>query len=147
MLINMGNNLSNFLRLPKAPSRTLRSKYVSSNETRPLGYLVSTPKALRILFTHKIRDARVQHLLAQWACILLALIGAGICGFFLVPTFWAVGAFAPGIFLFALLLSIGAGDLFLKFALEDKGFFEMATKSNALSVFEDEDQSLPQPGM
>jgi len=83
--------------------------------------------------------------LAQSACILLALIGAGICGFFLVPTFWAVGAFAPAIFLFALFLSIGAGDLFLKFALEDKGFFEMATKSNALNVFEDEDQSLPQP--
>jgi len=57
----------------------------------------------------------------------------------------AVGAFAPAIFLFALFLSIGAGDLFLKFALEDKGFFEMATKSHALSVFEDQDQSLPQP--
>ena len=83
--------------------------------------------------------------MAQWACILLALIAAGICGFFLVPTFWAVGAFAPAIFLFALFLSIGAGDLFLKFALEDKGFFEMATKSHALSVFEDQDQSLPQP--
>src|SRR5271165_6854649 len=100
MLINMGNNLSNFLRLPKVPTRTLRSKYVSSNETRPLGYLVSTPKAIRILFTHKIRDARVQLILAQWACILLALIAAGICGFFLVPTFWAVGALCPRHFAF-----------------------------------------------
>src|ERR1700730_9171489 len=133
MLINMGNNLSNFLRLPKAPSRTLRSKYVSSNETHPLGYLVSTPKALRILFTHKNRDVRIKHLLSKWACSLRALIGPGICGFFLVPTFWAAGAFAPAIFLFALFLSIGSGDLFLKFAMEDKGFFEMATKSNALS--------------
>src|ERR1700730_13079301 len=104
MLINMGNNLSNFLRLPKAPSRTLRSKYVSSNETHPLGYLVSTPKALRILFTHIIREVRVQHLLSQWACIFLALIEAGICGYFLILTFWVVGAFAPAIFLFALFL-------------------------------------------
>ena len=148
MLINIESNPSNLLPLPKAitRTRTLRREYVSSNETHALGYLVSTPKALRILFTHKILDARVQHLLALWACTLSALIAASICGFCLVPTFWAVGALAPAIFLFALFLSIGAGDLFLKFALEDKGFFEMATKSHALSVFEDEDQSLPQPG-
>ncbi len=55
-------------------------------------------------------------------------------------------AFASAIFLFALFITIVAGDLFLQFALEDKGFFEMATKSHALSVFEDQDQSLPQPG-
>ena len=118
----------------------------SSFETGPLGYLVSTPKALRILLTHKIRDTRFQHLLSQWACILLAFVGVGVCGFFLIPTFWAVGAFTPAIFLFALFISIGAGDLFLRFALEDKRFFEMATKSHALSVFEDQDQALPQPG-
>jgi hypothetical protein len=117
-----------------------------SFETRPLGYLVRTRKALRILLTHKIRDARLHHLLAQWACILLAFIGAGICGFFLIPIFWAVGAFVPAIFLFALFISIGAGDLFLQFALEDERFFELATKNDALSVFKDEDQSLPQPG-
>jgi hypothetical protein len=118
----------------------------SSFETGPLGYLVSTRKALRILLTHKIRDARLQHLLAQWAGILLAFIGVGICGFFLIPIFWAVGTFVPGIFLFALFISIGAGDLFLQFALEDERFFELATKNNALSVFKDSDQSLPQPG-
>jgi hypothetical protein len=56
---------------------------------------------------------------------------ASICGFFFLPTFWAVGAFAPSIFLFVLFLLIGADDLFLQFALEDEGFFEMATKSNA----------------
>ena len=118
----------------------------SSFKTGPLGYLVSTPKALRILLTQKIRDARFQHLLAKWTCILLAFIGVAICGFLLIPTFWAVGAVAPAIFLFALFISIGAGDLFLQFALEDERFFEMATKSHALSVFEDHDQALPQPG-
>jgi hypothetical protein len=117
----------------------------SSCETGPLGYLVCTPKALPILLTHKIRDARLQYLLAQSACILLAFSGVGICGFFLIPIFWAVGAFASAIFLLALFISIGTGDLFLQFALEDNEFFEMATESNALSVFEDQDQSLPQP--
>jgi hypothetical protein len=123
----------------------LHTKLIFAHESGPLGYLVSTPKALRILLTHKIRDARLQHLLAQWACMLLALIGGGACGLFLAPTFWTLGAFAPSIFLFALSLSIGAGNLFLQFALEDERFFEMATKNAALSVFEDEDQSLPQP--
>ncbi len=121
----------------------MRSKLLSNEETGPLSYLVSTPKALRILLTYKIRDARFQYLLAQWTCLFLSLIGLGVCGFFLVPTFWAVGAFAPAIFLFALLLSIGAGDLFLKFALEDSRFFEMAMQSDALSVFKDDEQSLP----
>jgi len=73
------------------------------------------------------------------------MIACGVCGLFLVPTFWAVGAFAPAIFLFGLLFSIGAGDLFLKFALEDERFFEMAIEDHALSVFEDTDQSMPQP--
>jgi hypothetical protein len=126
-------------------TKMLRSKSISAQETAPLGYLVSTPKALRILLTHRMRDARLQRLLAQSACIFLALIGAGVCGFLLIPTFWAVSVFAPGIFLFALFISVGAGDLFLEFALEDERFFEMATQNNALSVFEDEDQSLPQP--
>jgi hypothetical protein len=63
----------------------------------------------------------------------------------LVPTFWAVSAFTPLLFLVALVLSIGAGDLFLQFAMEDDRFFDVATKSHALSVFEDNDQSLPQP--
>jgi hypothetical protein len=126
-------------------AKMLRTQLIFAHESGPLGYLVSTPKALRILLTHKIRDARLQHLLAQWACMLLALVGGGFCGFFLAPSFWTLGAFAPSIFLFALSLSIGAGDLFLQFALEDERFFEMATENDALSVFEDENQSLPQP--
>jgi len=127
------------------PTNMLRSKLISVHPKSPLGYLVNTRKALRILLTHKIRDTRFQQLLARWVCTLLPIISFGICGFFLVPTFWAVSVFAPAMFLFALFLSVGAGDLFLKFALEDERFFDVATKNHALSVFEDNDQSLPQP--
>jgi hypothetical protein len=127
------------------PTIMFRSKLISARPRGPLGYLVNTPKALRILLTHKLSDTRFQHLLVRSVCLLLPIIGFGICGFYLVPTFWAVSAVTPVIFLFVLFLSIGAGDLFLQFALEDDRFFEVATKNRALSVFEDDDQSLPQP--
>ena len=136
---------TNVLRSSKARPQMLSAKSVPAPEKGPLSYLVNTPAALRLLWTYKIQDAKCQHLLLQLIFLLLALLGCGICGFFIVPTFWAVGAFAPGIMAFGLLISIGAGDLFLKYALEDKGFFQMATQSHALSVFVDEDQSLPQP--
>jgi len=123
----------------------LRSKLLPTHQKGPLSYLVHTRKALRILLTQKIRDGRLQRLLAQLACILLVMIVCGVCNFFLVPTFWAVGAFGPAILLFGLLLSIEAGDLFLKFALEDERFLKMAIENHALSVFEDTDQSMPQP--
>jgi hypothetical protein len=120
-------------------------KFIFLYETGPLGYLISMRKALAILLAHKIRDARFQRLLAQWACALLALLGAGACGFSLLPTSWAAGVFAPSLCLFAIVLWLGAGDLFLEFALEDERFFEIATRNNALTVFEDEDGLLAQP--
>jgi hypothetical protein len=121
-------------------------RFVSVYQTGPLAYLISTRKALRILLAHKMRDARFQRLLGQWMGSLLALIVAVVCAFFLVPAFWALGAFAPAICLFALFISLEVGDFFLQLALEDERFFEMATQSDALLVFEDDDQSLPQPG-
>jgi len=127
------------------PHIMLRRKLIATHPKGPLGYLVHTPTALRILLTHKFRDPRFQRLLARSICLLLAIFGCCLCGFSLIPTFWAVSAFTPLLFLAALVLSIGAGDLFLQFALEDDRFFEMATKSHALSVFRDDDQSLPQP--
>jgi hypothetical protein len=135
----------NILRSSKGLAQMLPANLVPAPEKGPLSYLINTPAALRLLWTYKIRDTRCQRLLVQLTLILLALLGSGICGFFIVPTFWAVGAFAPGIVAFGLLISIGAGDLFLKYALEDKRFFQMATQSHALSVFVDEDQSMPQP--
>jgi len=120
-------------------------KFIFLYETGPLGYLISTRKALRILLTYKMRDARFQRLLANGACALLALIGVAACGFSLMPVFWVAGVFAPGMCLSTMVLWLGAGDLFLQFALEDERFFEVATRSNALTVFEDEEELLPQP--
>jgi hypothetical protein len=126
---------------PKMFHRNLPSLHEARGS---LAYSVCTSKALRILLTHKIRDARLQHLLALWTFVFMGLTAVGVCGMTMVPPFWAVGAFAPGMALFALFLSIGAGDLFLQFALEDERFFEMATETQALSVFQD-DESLSQP--
>ena len=84
--------------------------------------------------------------LLKWAGALLAAVAAGICGFNLMPMFLATGVFTPAVFLIALLLWLEAGDIFLKFALEDERFYNLATKSHALNVFEDTDLSLPQPG-
>jgi len=53
--------------------------------------------------------------------------------------------FAQGVCLFAVSLWLGAGDLLLEFALEDRRFFELATDCRALSILEDPDPSLPQP--
>ncbi|HXQ02162.1 MAG TPA: hypothetical protein VN801_04270 [Candidatus Udaeobacter sp.] len=121
-------------------------KFIFAYEAGPLSYLISTRKALRILFAHKIRDARLQLLLVKWAATLFAVLATGICGLNLIPMFLAMGIFTHGVCLVALLLWVGAGDIFLKFALEDERFYELATESRALSIFEDTDFSLPQPG-
>jgi len=113
--------------------------FIFAYETGPLGYLISTRKALCVLLTHKIRDSRLQLFLLKWAGALIAVLGAGACGFNLMPTFLAMGVLAQGVCLFTLLLWLGAGDIFLKFALEDEGFYNLATESHALSVFEDSD--------
>jgi hypothetical protein len=120
--------------------------FIFAYETGPLGYLISTRKALWMLLVHKIRDSRLQLFLLKWAGILLAVLGAGICGFNLMPLFLAMSVLAQGVCLFALLVWLGAGDMFLKFALEDERFYELATARHALNVFEDTDLSLPQPG-
>jgi hypothetical protein len=123
----------------------LRRKPIANYPEGSLGYLVNTPKAIRILLTHKLRDPRFRRLLDRSICLIIAILGCCVCGFYLIPTFWAVSASTPLLFLVGLILSIGAGDLFLQFALEDDRFFEVATKSHALSVFKDDEQSLPQP--
>ena len=111
-------------------------QFISATDADPLAFLISTPKTLRILLEQKIRDKRFQLLLADWACALLALLGVGICGFKILPVFLAVGVLAEGVFLFLLVLCIGAGDLLLDFALEDERFFEFATRCHALNIFE-----------
>jgi len=122
-------------------------KFIFAYEFGPLGYLISMRKALSILLAHKIRDSRLQMFLLKWAGTLLVLAGAGVCGFNLMPNLLATGIIAPGILICSLLLWLGAGDIFLKFALEDEGFYNLATQSHALSVFEDTESSLPQPSL
>ena len=119
-------------------------QFTVAYDTVPLDLLISTPKTLRILLIHKIRDTRFQLLLFNWACTLLALLGAGICGFNFMPMLLAVGVVAEGIFLFFLVLCIDTGDILLDFALEDKRFFELATRYHALSILEDTEFAPPQ---
>jgi hypothetical protein len=118
---------------------------VAAYGTVPLGFLISVPKALRILLVHKIRDTRFQLFLVRWACIFFAVLGLGIWAFNLLPIFLAVVVFVLGICLYSLLFCIGVGDILLIFALEDGLFFEVASECHALDIFEDTEPSLPQP--
>jgi hypothetical protein len=120
-------------------------QFLCAHETTSLGYLISMRKALGMLLVHKIQDARLQLLLRKWTFILFGVLAACICGFNCLPMFLAAGLLAQGVCLFAVLLWLGAGDLLLEFALEDRQFFELATECGALIVFEDTDFSLPQP--
>lgn len=121
-------------------------QFIVARETLPLGFLISTPKTLRILLVHKIRETKFQMLLINRVCMLFVVLGAGIWGFGLMPMFLAVSMVVEGVFLFLLVLWINTGDILLDFALEDERFFELATRSHALSIFEETECSLPQPG-
>jgi hypothetical protein len=63
---------------------------------------------------------------------LFAVLGASIYGFSLMPMFLAVGVVAESVFLFSLVLCIGAGDILPDFALEDERFFELATRASVI---------------
>ena len=119
--------------------------FVLAYKNGPIGYLIRIPKALCVLLNRKIRDARLQLFLLKWLAAAVAVLDAGILGFNLLPMSWAVGVLAHCVFLFALVLWLTSGDLFLKFALEDEQFYNLATESHALSIFEDTEYSLPQP--
>ena len=114
--------------------------FVFAYQNGPLGYLIAVPKALYMLLNHKSRDSRVQLFLLKWAGALLVILAAGMGGFSLMPTLIAAGVFAPVTCFLAFLIWLAAGDIFLTFALEDERFYELATRSQALSVFVDTDQ-------
>jgi hypothetical protein len=118
--------------------------FVLAQQTCPLGYLIAIPKAVYMLLSHKIRDSRVQYFMVQWVGALLLMLGVGMCGFTLMPALVAAGIFAPAACFFTFIAWLAVGDMFLKFALEDEGFYKLATASHALSVFADTDQ-LPSP--
>jgi hypothetical protein len=116
--------------------------FVLAYKNGPLGYLIALPKAVCMLLNYKSRDSRMQMFLLKWLGSLLILLVSGACGFQLMPMLLAAGVFAPGICFFAFLVWLAAGDIFLKFALEDERFYELATASRALSTFEDTEPSL-----
>jgi hypothetical protein len=115
--------------------------FVLAYKNGPLGYLIALPKAVCMLLNYKSRDSRMQMFLLKWLGSLLILLVSGACGFQLMPMLLAAGVFAPGICFFAFLVWLAAGDIFLKFALEDERFYEVATASRALSIFEDTEPS------
>jgi hypothetical protein len=119
--------------------------FVLAYKNGPLGYLIALPKAVCILLNHKNRDLRLQMFLLKWVGALLILLASSACGFNLMPMFLAAGVFAPSLCFFAFLVWLAAGDIFLKFALEDERFYDLATKSRALSVFEDTELSFTSP--
>jgi hypothetical protein len=117
--------------------------FILAYKNGPLGYLIALPKAIGMLLNHKIGDARLQLFLVRWAGTLAAILGVAICGFTLMPMFVAAGVFAPAICFFAFFVWLAAGDIFLKFALEDERFYNLATATRALSIFVDTDASMP----
>jgi hypothetical protein len=117
--------------------------FILAYKNGPLGYLIALPKAVSMLLSHKIRDVRLQLFLVRWAGSLAVILGMAMCGFTLMPMLVAAGVFAPGMCFFAFLVWLAAGDIFLKFALEDEGFYNLATATRALSIFVDTDASLP----
>ncbi|MBV8141905.1 MAG: hypothetical protein JOZ60_07670, partial [Verrucomicrobia bacterium] len=111
--------------------------FISASTTASLGYLISMRKASFILLTQKMRDSRLQFLLLKWAGTLLISLGLAMCGFEVMPTWLATGFFAPGVCLCAFMLWLGMGDMFLTFAFEDERFYNLATQTHALDIFED----------
>jgi hypothetical protein len=97
------------------------------------------------LLVHEIHDSRVRLFLLKWIAALVSLLGVAICGFNLMPIILVLGLFSATISLCALVFWLGSQDLFLKFVLEDEGFYNLATQSRALSVFDETDSDQPQP--
>jgi hypothetical protein len=83
--------------------------------------------------------------LVRWACTFIGIFGLGIWALNLLPMFLAVVVLAFAICFYALLFWLGIGDILLKFAVEDKSFFEVATACHALNIFEDTETTLPKP--
>jgi hypothetical protein len=118
-------------------------KFVLAYYNGPLGCLINTQKALGILLFHAIHDSRLRLFLLKWVAALILLLGAGIRGFNLMTIFPALGLFSATISLWAFVFWLASEDLFLKFVLEDEEFYNLATQSLALIVFDDTDA--PQP--
>jgi hypothetical protein len=127
------------------PTHMPHKEFVLAYYNSHLGCLIDTRKALGILLVHEIHDARLRVFLFKWIAVLILLLGAGLRGFNLMPIFLTLVLFSLTIALCAFFFWLGSEDLFLKFALEDEEFYNLATQSRALSLFNDTDSSQPQP--
>jgi hypothetical protein len=110
-----------------------------------VGCLIDTRKALGILLVHKLHDSRLRVFLFKWIAALVLLLGAGLRGFNLMPIFLTLVLVSMTIAFCAFFFWLGSEDLFLKFVLEDEEFYNLATQSRALSLFNDIDSPQPQP--
>jgi hypothetical protein len=120
-------------------------EFVLAYYNSPLGCLIDTRKALGILLVHEIHDSMLRVFLFKWIAALVLLLGAGIRGFNLMPIFLTLVLFSVTIAFCALFFWFGSEDLFLEFALEDEEFYNLATQSRALALFNDTDSPQPQP--
>jgi hypothetical protein len=120
-------------------------EFVLAYYNSPLGCLIDTRKALGILLVHELHDSRLRVFLFKWIAALVLLLGAGFRGFNLMPIFLTLVLFSVAIALCALFFWFGSEDLFLKFALEDEEFYNLATQSRALTPFSNTDSPQPQP--
>jgi hypothetical protein len=127
------------------PTFMPHEKFVLAYNNGPLGCLINTRKALGILLIHKIHDTRLRLFLFKWIAALVLLMGAGFRGFNLMPIFLTLVLCLVAIVLCAFFFWLGSEDLFLKFALEDEEFYNLATQSRALSLFNDTVSPQPQP--
>jgi hypothetical protein len=120
-------------------------RFVLAYYNGPLACLINTRKALSILLIHKIHDSEFRLFLLKWVAALVLLLGEGLRGFNLMPIFLALVLFSVTIPFCAFLFWLGSEDLFLKFVLEDEEFYNLATQSRALDVFDDTDSTQPGP--
>jgi hypothetical protein len=138
--------LTSSLETPHTDHTCMAPEYfVLADETVSPCFMISVPKALRLLKIHKIQDDRFRSFLVKWAYRLLAFLAGAYAGFNLLPIWLAVGGSILGACLFAALLWLEIGDILLEFAREDKRFFQLATACSALSIVENPEPSLPQP--
>jgi hypothetical protein len=120
-------------------------EFVFAYYNSPLGCLIDTRKALGILLVYELHDSRLRVFLFKWIAALVLLAGAGLRGFNLMPISVSLVLFSVTIGLCALFFWFGSEDLFLKFALEDEEFYNLATQSRALTPFINTDSPQPQP--
>jgi hypothetical protein len=127
------------------PTFMPHKKFVLAYCNGTLGCLINTRKALAILLVHKIRDSRFRLFLLKWIAALVLILGIAIRGSNLMPILLAWGLISATILLCAFLFWFSSEDLFLKFVLEDEGFYNLAIQSRALNVFDDTEFVHPRP--